>query len=1167
MREATNVSIDRENMITPARGFDRLPGFSDPTVQVKVHQLYSWNNTLVAHYDYDVGGPGEELGVIGYNDGEDWIQIGSGYFPPDDMPKIRFMQAGESLYWTTNIGIYVLDSLTGAPKIAGGVQALAGTAALSGTSGFMPPDEQRSYRLLWVYEDATGRLIRGTPSSRMVVVSAYKNINVGGLVRSGSTVTATFPSAHGFSVGDVLLLSPGETQNPVSRTVNAGQMSRTGSTVTVNTNGAHGYVVGQTVVLTPGETNFGSGTKTIATVPTSTSFTYTEAGAAVASTALQTFTATSGVSFAGGLKTVTSVPTPTTLTYTEAGLAGSSTTVQGMAYPSTNASVTFPVPAGVTVNYEWQLYRTYGSADANTEPDDNHYLVATGNPTTTDLSAGTITVLDIRPDSLMQDALYTNPNQEGIQNANEPPPLAKDMTVYKDTAFYANVRGRHFLNLTLLATGGSTGVAVGTSVFIVKNDVIYQFLGTDSSTGTESGASATKLGTFKVYLGGTPSQNIYDTATSLTRAINLSTDLNIIAIYASTGNSLPGSMFFQSLDLQDEPFYVYTNNMPNAWQPPLPLRIEAGTLSLGRNGGSTVTFRGDRRHNLQVGQTVELAAYPVKNVSAPAGSLSRNVSTVTATIPTGHSFVKNQVVTATAVGTPDTPFPNDNYRITDVLGPTQFTYSVIDGMSTTATSTVEYVFTSGLTNPDFPTGVKTVSGVPDPFTFTYVEAGPATSISNPYYAFVTDTEERVISEIDTYLNGLVFSKPGEFWAFPLGNLLFIGDESEPILRVLALREAVFVLKTDGVWRVVDASDGTFIPQLLDSTINSLAPEAACVFNNNVMALTTQGVVAIADAGGRPVSRPIETTLLTQIARLARETIFDKAFMTPYESDRKVFLWMPDSDVALDDYASSALVYNSLTNAWVSRKFPARCAIVNPPDNRLYVGFDDVYPERKDLTNKDFIGPPVKDWANIDILTVASNLMSFTHNMGPGYFKVGDIMYLGDSEVFWRNVIDYAVVAQVDDDTSTVVLDRALVGLVPSTTVQLLKGYDCTVRWQPLHGGDPTSLKQFSEGQFFYSRVTVPQFDIYFSTDHSPGLMRQILQCPNYQSNWGVFPWGRAGWGDTAAEATVGRLYVPTTKQRGHVLYVAMHWTAQAAYAEWQGIGIEGRAYTSTLTQR
>lgn len=1154
--EATNVSIDREGVIAPARGFSRLTGFSDPETEVR--SLFAWNTYLIAHYD-----DSSVTGAIAYRNVNDdsWTLIGDGYEPPSPMPRIHFMQAGESLYWTTDAGVYVLDSVANEPRIAGGVRGLAGRATLSGTSGFMPPDEQRSYRVLWIYEDATGRLVRGAPSDRMVVANAYKPIAAGGLVRSGSTVTATFATAHGFTLGQTVLLSPGESQSPVSRTVNAGQMLRTGSSVAVVTNGVHGYVVGQTVQLSPGETNFGSGVKTIVSVPTTTSFTYTEAGSAVSSTAVQTFTATSGLTFAGGLKTITTVPTATTLTYTEAGLAGASAVAQGMAYPSSNVSVTFPTPPGITKLFAWQLYRTYGSATALSEPDDNHYLVAEGNPSDPELIARSITTLDIRPDSLMQDALYTNPNQEGIQSQNEAPPLAKDLCLYKDTAFMSNIRGRHSMDLTLAAVGGDTGILVGTSVFFVKNAVTYQFLGVASTAG-ESGATPSKLGTFGVYTGGTPSQNIYDTANSLVRAINLSTGLNLVAYYTSTGNGLPGQILFQSLELQDLPFYVYVNDQTAAWIPTLPLKIEPNNLALGRTGGNLVTFRSGIRHGLSVGQSVTLEAYATQTLTAPIGGLSRTVSVVTVTMPAGHNYSKNQVLTLAATGTPDANLPNGTVQVASVISATQFTYN--ETGSASATSTVPYTFTSGVTDANFPVGVKTVNTVPDPFTFTYLETGTNGGIANPYFAYVTDTIDRQVSSLDVYQNGLVFSKPGEFWAFPSGNFIQIGDESEPILRVVALREAVFVMKTDGVFRVTDTNDGSYLVTTLDSTIRTLAPEAVSVLNNNIMVLAEQGVMAISDSGARTISRPIENELLTRIAQLDQDRVFNAALLLGYESDRKVFLWMPDVNSPVDDRSNYAFVYNGATNAWVMRELNARSAIVSSIDNKMYVGDDDVFVERKDLTNKDFIGPEVRE--DIVITSVASNFMSFTHSMGPGFFKVGDIMHLSP-ETVWRNVTEYSVIAAVDDDTSTVVFATPLVGLTTITATVLLRGYECRVRWCPQHGGDPTSAKQFSESQFFFARVTVPEFDISFSTDLSPGFISQTLSCPNYESDWSQFPWGESGWGQMATEGSVGRLYVPSTKQRGHYILVRMKWTAQAAYAEWQGIGIEGRAYTSILTQR
>lgn len=64
-------------------------------------------------------------------------------------------------------------------------------------------------------------------------------------------------------------------------------IARAGTTVTVNTSGDHGFAVGQTVTLTGSSntTNFPNGSKTVATTPSTTSFTYTEAGVVVGAAA------------------------------------------------------------------------------------------------------------------------------------------------------------------------------------------------------------------------------------------------------------------------------------------------------------------------------------------------------------------------------------------------------------------------------------------------------------------------------------------------------------------------------------------------------------------------------------------------------------------------------------------------------------------------------------------------------------------------------------------------------------------------------------------------------------------------------------------------------------------------------------------------------------------
>lgn len=821
-------------------------------------------------------------------------------------------------------------------------------------------------------------------------------------------------------------------------TIPAGHITRVGTTVTVSTAPSTNRLtaIGQVVALAPGETNFPAGNKTIVSTPGAASFTYVEAGAASSSTTAETFI-----------------------------------------YPSTTVDLTFTIPTGATLNHEYQIYRTFASADGNTAPDDNHYLVLTGNPTQSQLTTGTITVEDICPDSLMGAALYTNPNQEGLQEENDPPPFAKDMTTFKSTTFYANTIDYQRLALTLFAVGDPSGLSAG-NIYVRVGSTTYSF--STASTGSPT------HGKFDIYLYGTPAQNVADTANSIVHAMNVLAGFPLRAFYVSNANDVPGKIVIESENLNDGPFYVYTNFRAVAWSPQLPLVAEPADFGSGpihnlvRTGGNVVTFSGLYPHAFSVGDTVHIEAY--------------------------------------AGATPDA---------------------------------------------NFPFGPKVITSIPAPQDFTYVEAGTngtTTTYAQGWVRPLTD----VASSADTFINGLYYSKPQEAQAVPGLNFFKIGDDSEQILRIVTLRDGLFVFKTDGTYRVTDTADGNWVVTPFDNTIIATAPFAICFGDNQIWALTNKGVMNINDAGGNLTSRVIENVLLKIINDAGAQKVFDRAFATFYESDHRLYMWVPADSDPTHDYADFAFVFNTITNTWVRRVKKARCAAMDPTVNKMMVGYENLLIERKSLTAKDFIDEQAALALSID--SVASDGLSFTWDsvVVP---EVGDIIfknYVPDPN--WNAVAAdaYAVVTAVDAQAGVAYIDRNI-GLTVSEN-NVLKHIECTVVWNPQHGGDPTVVKQFTEAQAFFGRVTTPSISFCFSTELSPGFACQSVSVANPESAWGLFPWGGAGWGQTVTENSVSRMYIPTQKQRGRLLYVKMNWQAQGAYAEWNGIGIQGRSYSTSTMQ-
>jgi hypothetical protein len=178
------------------------------------------------------------------------------------------------------------------------------------------------------------------------------------------------------------------------------------------------------------------------------------------------------------------------------------------------ATITASIPSEIlSTEYLYQVYRTSGSVNAQTEPFDDFRLVAEQNLTSSDVANGFLTYTDDLPELLLagQPFLYTNSNQEGILQANTRPPRAEDITVFKGYAFYANTVQYHLLSLTmvdpsLIASGDTLSLTDGTSTetYLFVGDAQNEPVGNESVTQsiTVAGVTATVTRTDHGFLAG-----------------------------------------------------------------------------------------------------------------------------------------------------------------------------------------------------------------------------------------------------------------------------------------------------------------------------------------------------------------------------------------------------------------------------------------------------------------------------------------------------------------------------------------------------------------------------------------------------------------------------------------------------------------------------------------
>lgn len=158
MTIASNINIDRPQVAETRRGFNF---YGDVTLPSPAIKGYNYDNTLLWYLlngslVYDSNGAGL------------WVAYAGSYFPPAGS-FIFSTQASGNFYFTTNNGVYKLDSVTATPRLAGAPPALDLQGAISGVGNAITNNSQVMYQVVFGYIDANDNLILGAPSEFLFV--------------------------------------------------------------------------------------------------------------------------------------------------------------------------------------------------------------------------------------------------------------------------------------------------------------------------------------------------------------------------------------------------------------------------------------------------------------------------------------------------------------------------------------------------------------------------------------------------------------------------------------------------------------------------------------------------------------------------------------------------------------------------------------------------------------------------------------------------------------------------------------------------------------------------------------------------------------------------------------------------------------------------------------
>lgn len=878
-----------------------------------------------------------------------WRNYTGTYEEPDNsLGRIRGISANQNFYFVTSDGIKKLDAYNSEPTDAGGIKAIDGQGALTGSTGYLPDDKQVAYRIVWAITDANKNLILGAPSQRIVVINS-----------------------------------------------------------------------------------------------------------------------------SGGARDVI---------------------------------LTINIPDGVTEDYAYQVYRSGQSADAASPPDDNLNLIFEDNPTAQEIALKSLTFLDNTPESLRAGAaLYTSQSQEGSLQANDPPPFANDIAVFKNCTFYGNTQTKQRLILTNLAVGGINGLNYVVEASTYVNATTFTVASAD---GIAAGQSITG-----------PGANIPSGLTVLSVAGTTITVTN--GVLTSWGGTI--DLQFRDVLTIAGTSYI-ANDLTRSFSDVTITIAVPGVVTWTAHGltnGSTVKFSttGALPTGIVAGTT-----YYIVNVTANTFeiSLTQGGSSITTTgTQSGvHTAVANdakfEVVTA---GTPA-------QNIADTV------LNLIRVMNTTALNTVVYGYYLSSTDDlpgKFLIEERTIAG--GSFAATLSSHGES------FYPVLPTSGTDISSENDAFANGLYFSKPLQPEAVPILNFMRIGSADQRILRIIPLRDALFVLKEDGIYRVTGSQPNDFRPDLLDNTTNLIAPETAVALNNQIYCLADQGVVAISDTGPAVVSRNIEIDIL----RLFSEDLTAVkrfSFGISYETEREYIMFTIST--AGDTVSTQAFVFNIFTNAWTTWDLSKTCGLVNPSNGRIYLGDADsnqVNVERKSRDYTDYVDDEYKT-----TLVSASGVTLVLTD--PTNVEVGDLIYQSDTSI--------TTVTEVDLINSTITVEDTL-EWIPLNVIYVLKAIESVIEFVPETAKNPGYTKQYRECSLFFKDVFFSNLDVGFTSDLSGN--RETVQFSGFGVNlWGLFPWGSGPWG-AGQRALAIRTYVPAAKQRCSQLTIRLTHREGYAYYSLEGFSL------------
>ncbi len=354
------------------------------------------------------------------------------------------------------------------------------------------------------------------------------------------------------------------------------------------------------------------------------------------------------------------------------------------------------------------------------------------------------------------------------------------------------------------------------------------------------------------------------------------------------------------------------------------------------------------------------------------------------------------------------------------------------------------------------------------------------------------------SSIQTaYANGLAWTKRHEPEHWLLAGWQSVGNAQLPIYKLVPTRDALFIFKPDGIWRLSGFGErsGWRVDEF-DLSHRAVAHDAYAVMDDTIYTISDRGLVAVSDGGVQLISEP---TIANEIRRFveylgadsAGSTAFVGAWACANPKAHEVLFGLPDTNENVgvrainDEWARNVWVYNTSTGAWV-RWFPDAewdlRHMITDESNRLVIleettpientAISTAYVERETFYTAEPDGSTLvaeqyhcdREFSTTHVVSQASTntiLVGVTNSTWT--VQAGDMVH----HRTW-----YDVITAVSAGTSAQTKTLAFTGTQDWTTgtsaaVTIYQSFPCTIRWTPKVGSGPGELKRFRQALYHF----------------------------------------------------------------------------------------------------